>query len=213
MTEAFIGIDVGGTHTDVVAATQEDLVRGKALTTYDDFSRGALTAIGVAAAEVGESAEELLARCRLVVCGTTVVTNVVTELRGARTGVLVTRGFRDTFRFAGGAGVGELDDHLQTDVPDLVDPEAIREISGRIDYAGAELAPLDLDAVGRETRLLVEEMGVETLAVCFLWSILNPAHELAAERLIKISTRTSSCRCPTGCTDSAARTGAGRRLL
>jgi N-methylhydantoinase A len=184
-SEAFVGIDVGGTHTDVAVAVGPELRRGKALTTYDDFSRGALGAIGVAAGELGYSTEELLSRCQLAVCGTTVVTNVITEFRGARAGVLVTDGFRDTFRFAGGPGVGEVDDHLQTNVPDLVPPEAIREITGRIDYSGAELAPLDLASVERETRDLVETMGVETLAICFLWSFLNPEHELAAEERIK----------------------------
>src|SRR4051794_16200968 len=109
---AVIGADVGGTHTDVSVVLGERVRRGKALTTYDDFSRGVLDAIRVAAAHFDLSAEELLARTRTFVNGTTVVTNALIDLKGSRVGVLATAGYRDTFRFAGGPRVEEVDDHL-----------------------------------------------------------------------------------------------------
>jgi N-methylhydantoinase A/oxoprolinase/acetone carboxylase beta subunit len=100
--EAFVGVDVGGTHTDVQVIAGDREARGKALTTYDDFSRGVLGAIEVAAEELGMSLDDLLGSTQLLVNATTVVTNAITQLRGAKVGVLVTKGFPDEFRFGGG---------------------------------------------------------------------------------------------------------------
>lgn len=183
--QAFIGVDVGGTHTDVSIVYQGRIQRGKALTTYDDFSRGVLEAVEVAAADFGLSIGEMLSRTRLFINGTTVVTNAITTLHGSRVGVLVTRGFRDAFRLAGGPRTTELDDHLQLNVPDIVERQAIVEVDERIDWSGKVLVPLDLDAVRTEARRLVEEMNVEAMAVCFLWSHANSKHELAAEEAIR----------------------------
>jgi N-methylhydantoinase A len=182
--DAYIGVDVGGTHTDVSAILGDRVERGKALTTYDDFSRGVLDAVTVAAEQHGLSLEELLGRTRLFVNGTTVVTNAITELAGSRVGVLVTAGFRDTFRLAGGPRLAQFDDHLQVNVPDIVDRDAIVEVEERVDWAGAELAPLNENQLRSELRRLVEELEVEALAVCFLGSFSNPAHELRAGEVI-----------------------------
>ncbi len=183
--QAFIGVDVGGTHTDVSVVYDGRVERGKALTTYDDFSRGVLEAVEVAAGNYGSSMEEMLGKTRLFINGTTVVTNAITQLRGSRVGVLITSGFRDAFRLAGGPRTTELDDHLQLNVPDLVDRRAISEIDERVDWSGTVLVPLDLEQVKAETKRLVEVVGVDALAVCFLWSHANTEHELAAEAAIK----------------------------
>jgi N-methylhydantoinase A len=182
---AFIGVDVGGTHTDVSVVYDGRVERGKALTTYDDFSRGVLEAVGVAAGNYDLEMSELLQRTQLFINGTTVVTNAITQLRGSRVGVLITSGFRDAFRLAGGPRTTELDDHLQVNVPDLVDRRAIAEIEERVNWAGEVLVPLDADEVKRQVRHLVEEVGIDALAVCFLWSHANEAHELAAEAAVK----------------------------
>lgn len=181
---AMIGVDVGGTHTDVAVVMGDRTERGKALTTYDDFSRGVLNAIGVAAERFDMSLEELLGKTSHMINGTTVVTNAITQLRGSKVGVLVTRGFKDNFRFSGGPRIAEYDDHLQVNVPDLVDRKAIVEVDGRIDYAGEEVVPLNLDQVEEGVRRLVEEEGAEAIAICFLSSFVNPEHELAAERKV-----------------------------
>jgi N-methylhydantoinase A len=183
--EAFIGVDVGGTHTDVSVVYDGRVERGKALTTYDDFSRGVLEAVGVAAEKYGVPMDELLAKTKLFINGTTVVTNAITQLRGSRVGVLITSGFRDAFRLAGGPRTTELDDHLQVNVPDLVDRRAICEIDERVDWSGTVLVPLDVEEVKAQAKYLVEEIGVDALAVCFLWSHANAEHELAAERAVK----------------------------
>ena len=173
----FIGVDVGGTHTDVAVLLDGQVERGKALTTYDDFSRGVLEAVTVAANRFGMSLGELLARTDLFVNGTTVVTNTITELRGCSVGLLVTSGFRDVLRFAGGPRLSVLDDHLQVNVPDLLSRSAIAEIEERIDWAGLEVVPLDEAQVVAELRRLVEVEQVEALAICFLHSYANDAHE------------------------------------
>ncbi|MCW3010035.1 MAG: hydantoinase/oxoprolinase family protein [Solirubrobacterales bacterium] len=183
--QAFIGVDVGGTHTDVSVVFEGRVERGKALTTYDDFSRGVLEAVEVASANYGLSMEEMLANTRLFINGTTVVTNAITQLRGSRVGVLVTSGFKDAFRLAGGPRTTEIDDHLQLNVPDLIDRRALAEIDERVDWSGTVLVPLDKEQVQAEARRLVEEVGVDALAVCFLWSHANGEHELAAEAAIK----------------------------
>ena len=183
--EAFIGVDVGGTHTDVSVAIGERVERGKALTTYDDFSRGVLEAVEVAAKEFGLSLSELLGRTKLFINGTTVVTNTITTLRGSKVGVLVTSGFKDAFRIAGGVRSSEIDDHLQVNVPDLFDRRAIGEIDERIDWSGSVLVPIDLEQVKVEAKRLVEEFDIDALAICFLWSHANDEHELAAEAAVK----------------------------
>jgi N-methylhydantoinase A len=183
--QAFIGVDVGGTHTDVSVVYNGQVERGKALTTYDDFSRGVLEAVGVAAANYDLSMEELLERTQLFINGTTVVTNAITQLRGSRVGVLVTSGFRDAFRLAGGPRTTEIDDHLQLNVPDLVDRRAIADIEERVDWSGTILVPLDVEQVKAQAKYLVEEIGVDALSICFLWSHANSAHEILARDAIK----------------------------
>ncbi|HEX4668445.1 MAG TPA: hydantoinase/oxoprolinase family protein [Solirubrobacterales bacterium] len=181
----FVGVDVGGTHTDVAVAIGDRVERGKALTTYDDFSRGVLEAVAVAAGQFGIGLDELLGRTQLFINSTTVVTNAITELRGSRVGVLVTAGFADVLHLAGGARLAEFDDHLQVNVPDLTSRAAIAEIEERTDYAGEVLVAVDAEQVASECRRLVEEVGVEALAICFLSSFANGANELAAERTVR----------------------------
>jgi N-methylhydantoinase A len=170
-----IGVDVGGTHTDVCVSVDGTLTRGKALTTHDGYSRGILEAIEVAAGTVDRSLEQMLNETETVVAGTTVVTNALTELRGAKVGVLITSGFRDTFRLAGGARRPVYDDHLQINPPDIVAREDIIEIDERVTPEGVVTA---LDEA--QVRAAVRELrgrGVVAIAVCFLWSFKEPAHE------------------------------------
>src|ERR1700736_1870755 len=100
--QAFVGVDVGGTHTDVSIVYQGRVERGKALTTYDNFSRGVLEAVDVVAGKYGVASAGVLANTQLFINGTTVVTNALPKLRGSKVGVLMTPRFRDAFRLAGG---------------------------------------------------------------------------------------------------------------
>jgi N-methylhydantoinase A len=181
---AYIGVDVGGTHTDVVVVRDGTTTRGKAPTTPEDLSIGVMDSIGIAAEMLDMTRLDLLAGTRRIVNGTTVVTNAVTQLRGRNVGILVTRGFRDTFRIARGPRLNVSDDHAQTNVPAVVPWERIVEVTERLDYAGEEIAPLREDDVREGARRLVEEHGVEAIAVCFLWSFVDPTHEDRARELI-----------------------------
>jgi len=183
--EALVGVDVGGTHTDVQVVIGSREARGKALTTYGDFSVGVLEAVAVAAQRLELTLEELLERTRLFVNATTVVTNAVTQLQGAEVGVLVTAGFRDEFRTGGGPRRAVVDDHLQTNLPDIVKRRNVIEIAERVDFAGGELVPLSAAEVREAASVLVEERGVTAIAVCFLSSYANSEHERAAVELIK----------------------------
>ncbi len=179
----FVGVDVGGTHTDVAVVYGGKVERGKALTTYDDFSRGVLEAVTVAAGRFGLSLGELLARTELFVNGTTVVTNTITELRGCSVGLLVTSGFRDALRFAGGPRLSVLDDHLQVNVPDLISRSAIAEVEERVDV-GRHGAGASRRGAGRlPDPTAVTQETVHSLAICFMHSYANDAHERQALRI------------------------------
>lgn len=179
-----IGVDVGGTHTDISVSTPDALVRGKALTSHDEYSRGILEAIGVAAGELGLTLEGLFGQTEKVVLATTVVTNSLTELRGAKVGVLITRGFKDTFRLGGGARTSVLDDQAHRNPPDIVPRSCIEEIDERVLADGTAAVELDEDQIRTAVRRL-RDQGVETIAVCFLWSFKEPAHERRAREIIK----------------------------
>jgi N-methylhydantoinase A len=183
---AFIGVDVGGTHTDVQAVVGDREARGKALTTYDDFGVGVLDAIEVAAEALDLPVGELLGSTQLLVNATTVVTNTITQLEGAAVGALVTKGFKDEFRFAGGPREHNVDDHVQLNIPDVMRREDILEISERIDYAGTSLVAIDEKEVLDAAGTLVSR-GVTAIAVCFLHSYKSADHETQVVELIEKS--------------------------
>lgn len=182
--EYAIGVDVGGTHTDLIMSTPDRLIRSKAFTTHGNYSEGILHAIGLAAAQINKTTEDVLPRCRAFVNGSTIVTNAITELRGAKVGVLITRGFRDTFRLAGGARTQDYDDHLQVPPPEVVTRDCVVEVTERVDSAGRIIVGIDDDEVRAGIRTL-RDNGAEAIAVCFLWSFQNSANELRVGELIR----------------------------
>jgi N-methylhydantoinase A len=175
-TDYAVGVDVGGTHTDLILAGPVGLTRRKAFTTHGDYSEGILSALSLAAAEAGLSVDEVLRRCGAFVNGSTIVTNVLTEMRGAKTGVLITRGFRDTFRLAGGARTNDYDDHAQAPPLDLVARDCIIEIDERVTSAGEVLVAVDETQV-RAAAAQLQANGVEAIAVCYLWSFRENGNE------------------------------------
>lgn len=178
-----LGVDVGGTHTDLVLAGPSGIVRSKAFTTHGDYSQGIFSALELAAGQFGMSSDELVPQLRAFVNGSTIVTNAVTELRGAKVGVLITRGFKDTFRLAGGARRADYDDHVQTPPPDVVERDCIEEISERVTSAGEVVVALDDEEVRQAARRL-RDQGVEAIAVCYLWSFTQPAHERRTREIL-----------------------------
>lgn len=180
MTAYRLGVDVGGTFTDIVALTPE----GKAFTrkvlssppNFNEAIRDGVSALisgeEMAPGEVTEFAH-----------GATVATNAIITRTGANTGLITTKGFRDVLE------IRRMRMHRLYDInwakpPPLVPRHLRLEVAGRMDPSGNEVAPLDEDALRDVVRQLQAE-GVESVAVCFLHSYANGAHERRAGEIIK----------------------------
>jgi N-methylhydantoinase A len=189
-----VAADVGGTCTDtVVFSPGQPILIGKALSTPPDFAAGVLASLRAAAEPQGLSCQELLARTDLFIHGSTVVDNTILTREGTPTGLITTQGFEDTLlvtRGAYGRWSGLTEDRIKhpvaTDRPEaLVAADAIFGVSERLDYKGAVVYELDEAAVERAVLHLVQAKGIEAVAVCFLWSFYNPAHERKVREIIR----------------------------
>ena len=178
-----IGVDIGGTHTDLIVASPDGLTRSKAFTTHDDYSKGVFDALDVAAGNLGVTTDMLVGQCASFINSSTIVTNAVTELRGAKVGVLITRGFKDTFRIARGARRADYDDHKQVTPPEVVARDCIEEVTERVLVDGTAPVQLAEDEVRAAVRRLMEK-GVEAYAVCYLWSFNEPSHEQRTREIV-----------------------------
>ncbi|NVO15539.1 MAG: hydantoinase/oxoprolinase family protein [Rhodoplanes sp.] len=178
-----IGVDVGGTFTDLVLHdARRDLVHtGKLLTTPDDPSVAIINGIKRMLAETGLTPADL----HSIVNGTTLVTNTVIERTGAVVGLITTEGFRDVIE-VGRETRYDLYDLFLEAPPTLVPRHRRREIRERIDVDGEVLVPLDELAVINTTRELVERDGAEAIAISFLHAYRNPAHEERAAEIIRV---------------------------
>jgi N-methylhydantoinase A len=177
-----VGIDVGGTHTDMVlydsaggAVRIEKLPstpHNPSIAVLEGLQR--FIAGGVAPGEI-----EFFAH------GTTVTTNAMLELKGAPIGLLINRGMRGILEVQtqGRDGISSFDHYFQKPAP-LVRPGFIHEIGGRMDYAGHAIEPLDESAI-RAAALRLAGDGVRSFAICFLFSFMNPAHEARAAQIIR----------------------------
>jgi N-methylhydantoinase A len=176
-----LGVDVGGTHTDLVlldAATGQVMVekvastpRNPALGVLDGVARFAKR--GIPPASIAFFAH-----------GTTITTNALLEMRGAKVGLLVTKGFRAVQEIQNQARDGNLFDYFHAKPVPIAPQSLTKEIPERSDYEGRVLLRLDRDAVRRAAREL-NAAGVESIAVCYLFSFMNPAHEQETRALIE----------------------------
>jgi N-methylhydantoinase A len=168
-----VGIDTGGTFTDLVALRDGETRTAKVPSTPPEFDDGVLDAIAAA----GLRADEIL----LLAHGTTATTNAVITQTGARTGLITTSGFRDVLELRR-HNRGEIYDILW-DPPEPLVPRRLRiEVTERVDYAGQVIVPLVEDEVTAAVERLREE-GIESLAICFLHSYANPRHEERAKEI------------------------------
>ena len=139
-----IGIDFGGTFTDIIAVDDAGkLWATKASSTPDDFSRGVLDSLTALAETMNMDRAEMMSSVVEFVNGSTVATNAIAQWRGAKVGLLVTRGFRDVLRIARSARSREFDLHKQRALPEIVPRNCIMEISERVDCKGRIVFPLD----------------------------------------------------------------------
>lgn len=179
-----IGMDIGGTFTDYVVLDEStgELRLHKRLTTPADPADGALLGLQ----ELLDRSGLQLSDCRTLVHGTTLVTNAVIERRGARTALFTTRGFRDILEMGHEQRYDIYDLFLQYPPP-LVERRWRLEVDERVDRDGMVVRPLDLDAVRDQVREMTTA-GIEAVAVCFLHSYRNPAHEQVVAQLIRRET-------------------------
>lgn len=178
-----IGIDVGGTFTDLFLWSTESTVETyKTLSTPEDPSLGVFNGLRAIADARDTTLERLVAEIDTIVHGTTVTTNATLTRKGAKTGLLTTQGVRDALEMRRGIREEQYNNRLQNVVP-LVPRYLRRPINGRLDARGDELHPLELDQVRASLRLFADE-GVEAVAVCFMNAFANPTHERAVAELV-----------------------------
>jgi 5-oxoprolinase (ATP-hydrolysing) len=176
-----IGFDIGGTFTDfILLDTKLSEIRlYKCLTTPHDPSVGALEGL----TELLHAANLTLSDIGDVVHGTTLVTNALIERRGARLGLITTRGFRDILEMGTEQRYDIYDLFLQFPAP-LVPRRHRLDIAERIDRDGNVVTPLDPAEVRATAQRLVAE-GAEAIAICFLHAYRNPAHEREAAAIVR----------------------------
>ena len=190
--DLYIGVDTGGTFTDIVVM---DAVGGvyatKAPTTPDSLDVGVFDALALVAEHRGESVRELLGRVATFGHGTTQATNALIERRGRPTGLITTQGFGDTLiiqrlmGFTAGVPVEKLGDFSERTYPEpIVSRDLIAEVPERVDHAGHVIVPLDETAVRAEVQRLLDA-GIVSFAVSLLWSFRNPAHERRIGEIIR----------------------------
>jgi len=179
-----IGVDVGGTFTDIFAwDSGGDVVTYKVLSTPEDPSVGVLDGLRALAAARGTSLAALAGGVESIVHGTTVTTNAVLTRGGARTGLITTRGVRDALEMRRGIREEQYDNRYQNVVP-LVPRALRRPVGGRLDYRGEELEPLAEDEV-REAADFLQRAGCASIAICFMNSFADPVHERRAAEIVR----------------------------
>jgi N-methylhydantoinase A len=185
-----ISVDIGGTFTDCFLVWDEERIEAKALTTHHNLSEGFLTALGTAAAELGEDTDTVLAGVESVRYATTLGTNALIQRSGPKLGLITTQGYEDTITLGRGLQYGDgLTDLEKSDLPGadrpvpLIDPEHIVGVRERVDHAGDVVVPADPDDIRAAVQRLVEQ-GVRGFVVVLLHSVMNPVHEDLVEQIV-----------------------------
>ena len=184
MTKYRIGIDVGGTFTDFLLASEDGSSEiFKVLSTPENPSVGLMNGLMEIATAKDTSLQEFIRRVTTIVHGTTVTTNAVLTRKGAKTALLTTKGLRDALEMRRGIREEQYNNHY-TNVEPLV-PRYLRyPIEERLDYKGDVLTEIKESDVKDAVRLFVKE-DVEAVAICFMNSFANGSHETVAAKVIK----------------------------
>ena len=192
MSKYLCGLDIGGTFTDCVIVDDGGrVVSAKAPSTPGDFAEGLMHALEAAAGKVGQPVRELLANTSLVSHGTTVGTNAIVQKRGARVGLVTTRGHNDVIHIMRGSrGLDGREVRQVVHIPEsrkpspVVPKRLIRGVSERVDCFGQVVVPLNEGQAEQAIRELLAE-DVQAIAICFLWSFLEPAHERRVKAIVR----------------------------
>src|ERR1700742_2824382 len=176
-----IGIDVGGTFTDLVAIDAAGrTVFAKSLSTPQDKSIGVMAGLDELARRLDLSRENMLAQTQRLVHGTTVATNALLERKGAKVALLTTEGHRDVLEMREGLKGDRY--NLRTPPPEPLVPRELRfGVRELLKPGGEVMVPLDAASLGRAIAA-IRQSGVTSVAICFLHACRNPAHEIEAEQ-------------------------------
>src|SRR5215470_16994585 len=172
MTKFRVGVDIGGTFTDIVFLGEDGRrLTKKISSTVDNYATAIVDGLADLIRERNLEEAEIVE----LLHGTTVASNAILELKGARTGLITTKGFRDVLEIRN-LRMPRLYDMSWTKPPPLVERRLRVEVDERINARGEVDRPLDDATAERAIDFLVEE-AVEAIAICLLHSYLNPAHE------------------------------------
>lgn len=180
-----IGVDTGGTFTDIVIIGEKGAVStGKALSTPPTFVDGIMQGLEATCRSLGTTIDAVLNKTDVVVLGSTIATNTIINRSGAKTGFITTVGHEHTHHIARGglskwAGLSESEtrEAYRTKKVEPLIPKALSMgVTERIDWKGSVVCPLNAHDAKQAIESLIKE-GVESIAVCLLWSFSNPVHE------------------------------------
>ncbi|MGF1610914.1 MAG: hydantoinase/oxoprolinase family protein [Kiloniellales bacterium] len=181
-----MGIDAGGTFTDFVLADGAGNVKlYKALSTPNDPTKAIENGLKLISEELGKSAQEIVSECDLCINGTTVALNALIQHKGAKVGLICTRGHEDSIEIR----LGHKEDGYRYDAEyppaRMLVPRYLRKgIEERVLSTGEVRTPLNEEDVRAACRFFLDEQ-VEAVAVSFLWSVLNPDHERRAAEIVR----------------------------
>lgn len=177
-------IDIGGTFTDcLVSDSTGEILIFKSPTTPGEFERGFINVLHVAAEGYGLTAETFIRQVDLIVHGSTISTNALVEKKTVKVGLILNEGHQDILMLREGPRKGAF--QWKLDYPDAYVPRHLtKTVSGRIDARGRELEPLSEDDIHAAAESFLA-VGVEAVAVGLLWSVVNPAHELLARKILE----------------------------
>jgi N-methylhydantoinase A len=187
-----VGIDIGGTFTDcAIVDGAGKLLTTKVPSTPQDFSRGMMDALGAGAQALGLSLDDFCRDISFLSHGTTVGTNTIIQKRGAKVGLITTKGHEDAIHIMRGSrGYAGRDIRKVVHFPEtskpapIVPKRLIRGVSERVDCFGEVVVELnEREAAAAVAELLKE--GVQAIAICFLWSFRNPAHENRVKAMVQ----------------------------
>jgi len=178
-----IGVDVGGTFTDFLVAADDGKARiYKTSTTGANPAEGFFRGLEKAAADNSMRLPEFLAQVGTIVHGTTITTNTVLTSTGATTGFVTTHGFRDVLNMRRGLKDRQFEKYAPP--PPLVPRHLIQTVKERVSVDGKVMTPLDEDDV-RAAAAYFRKQNVEAVAVSYLWSFRNPAHEERTREILQ----------------------------
>jgi len=180
-----IAVDVGGTFTDLILIDEKHRLRiAKSPTTTENHADGVRNCIDLVAEDLQVNLRALLEKCEYFAHGSTVITNAVIQGNISKVGLLVTKGFRDILTTREG---GKRDPYnMHEDYPKPYVPRYLTlPIAERINAEGGIEVPLEEEDAERALSRLIEDYKIEVLAVCFLWSIVNPVHENRIKEIVE----------------------------